>query len=155
MSHTPQDDETTTVAPSAAERDNSASDHHPKSTPAKKKYGPDLVFTSNSLNHKETLRQLSAEMEGHWLGAMPPELFLHKYLKTAENSAQLPPLADDPFKDIPSGGVETSRYGPFVSILYLFPSTLLRTHGLADTRDRGLDPSPEGCEHEHQGRCCE
>lgn len=55
-------------------------------------------------------------MEGHWLGAMPVDKFLHTYLRTAENSALLPILAEDPFSAIPNGRAESARYNPFMSI---------------------------------------
>jgi hypothetical protein len=84
-----------------------------ESTPAKKKYGPDLAYTSAVKTFEEVRSHLGREMDGRWLGAMPVDAFLDKYIPTTEEP--LPELSAKPFEMVPSEGVERTRYDPFVS----------------------------------------
>ena len=84
-----------------------------KSTPAKKKYGPELTS-----NFEEVRSQLGKEMDGRWIGPMPVDDFLKEFHHPAD--APLPDIPEDPFKKVPEGGVESARYEPFVSTR-LFP----------------------------------
>ena len=84
-----------------------------ESTPAKKKYGPDLPYASAVKTFEEVRSHLGREMNGRWLGAMPVDAFLDNYLPATEES--LPELRAKPFGKVPSEGVETARYDPFVS----------------------------------------
>ena len=89
-----------------------------ESTPAKKKYGPDLTFTSEIKNFEEVQSQLGREMDGHWIDLMPVDEFLEEFLRPTD--APLPDIPEDPFKKVPEGGVESAHYEPFVST-HLFP----------------------------------
>ena len=89
-----------------------------ESTPAKKKYGPDLTFASETKNFEEARSHLGKEMNGHWLGPMPVDEFLKEFLPPT--NVLLPDLPEDPFQDVPNDGVESARYEPFVSTR-LFP----------------------------------
>ena len=84
-----------------------------ESTPAKKEYGPDLTFASETKNFEEVRSQLGKEMDGHWVGPMPVEDFLKEFLRPTD--ASLPDIPEDPFKKVPEGGVESARYEPFMS----------------------------------------
>ncbi|KAH0834976.1 hypothetical protein J3R83DRAFT_10690 [Lanmaoa asiatica] len=117
MSDTPQDENTPRAESTAAAKERPATERQFESTPAKKKYGPDLAFASTAANYEKVRKQLASEMEGRWLGAMPVDDFLHTYLRTAGNSAPLPTLAEDPFGAVPSSGVESSRYDPFITAI--------------------------------------
>ena len=90
------------------------------STPAKKKYGPDLAYTSAAKTFEEIRSHLGREMNGCWLGAMPVDAFLDKYVPATEEP--LPDLSAEPFEVVPSDGVESARYDPFVSTR-LIPET--------------------------------
>ena len=61
------------------------SDSGPKSTPAKKKFGADEPFKSQVRQLEEVQNQLSREMDGHWVGAMPVEDFLKDFLPPAND----------------------------------------------------------------------
>ncbi|KAI9461379.1 hypothetical protein HD554DRAFT_2223615 [Boletus coccyginus] len=52
-------------------------------------------------------------MNGRWLGAMPVDAFLDKFVPATKK--KLPALPKNPFKKVPSDGVESTRYRPFVS----------------------------------------
>ena len=84
-----------------------------ESTPAKKKYGPDLTFASETKNFKEVRSQLGKEMDGRWIGPIPVDEFLEEFLRPTD--APLPDIPEDPFKKVPEGGVESACYEPFVS----------------------------------------
>ena len=84
-----------------------------EATPAKKKYGPDLPYASAVKTFEEVRYHLGKEMNGRRLGAMPVDAFLDNYLPATEEP--LPDLPAKPFGKVPSDGVETARYDPFVS----------------------------------------
>ena len=84
-----------------------------ESTPAKKKYGPDLAYSSAVKTFEEVRSHLGREVSGRWLGAMPVDTFLDKYVPATEEP--LPDLSKKPFGKVPTKGVETARYDPFVS----------------------------------------
>ena len=84
-----------------------------ESTPAKKKYGPDLTFTSTVKKFDKVRNQLGKEMDGCWLGPMPVDDFLEEFLRPGDTP--LPDIPEDPFKKVPEGGAESARYDPFVS----------------------------------------
>ena len=84
-----------------------------ESTPAKKKYGPDLTYASAVKTFDEVQYHLGKEMDGCWLGAMPVDAFLDKYLPATEEP--LPNLSAHPFEGVPRDGAESARYDPFVS----------------------------------------
>ena len=115
MPHTHQDETAAQPDPTAAAN----TLHVPQraltseSTPAKKKYGPDLAYTSAVKTFEEVRSHLGREMNGRWLGAMPVDTFLDKYVPATEEP--LPDLSKKPFGKVPSDGVETARYDPFVS----------------------------------------
>jgi hypothetical protein len=115
MSHTQQDE--ASVQPEPTFTDNALHTTQRElatgSTPAKKKYGPDLAYTSAVKTFEEVQGRLGREMNGRWLGAMPVDAFLDKYVPATEEP--LPDLSADPFEEVPSDGVETARYDPFVS----------------------------------------
>ena len=90
-----------------------------ESTPATKKHGPDLLYTSIEKDLEEIRRNLAKEMEGRWLGAMPVDKFLAKYLPVGEDSKPLPNLPNNLFENVPKDGVESQRYNHFVSTLSL------------------------------------
>lgn len=58
-----------------------------------------------------------------WLGPMPVHDFLKEFLCPAD--APLPNLPEDPFKKVPKGGVESTRYEPSVSIRLFLESRVL------------------------------
>jgi hypothetical protein len=125
MSHTQQDE---TAAP--PELTPSANALHTtqrvlasESTPAKKKYGPDLAYTSAVRTFEEVRSHLGREMDGRWLGAMPVDAFLDKYVPATEEP--LPELSVKPFESVPSEGVESTRYDPFVSICLIVETSVL------------------------------
>ena len=84
-----------------------------ESTPAKEKYGPDMTCAPAVEAFEEDQYHLGKEMDGGWLGAMPVDAFLDKYVSaTAEPS---PNLSTHPFERVPRGGVESARHDFFVS----------------------------------------
>jgi len=109
MSH-PHQHEATCVAnaPRVTQREPAS-----ESTPAKKKYGPDLPFASTINTFQKVRHHLGKEMNGRWLGAMPVDAFLDKFVPATKK--KLPVLPRNPFKKVPSDGVESTRYRPFVS----------------------------------------
>ena len=82
-------------------------------TPAKKKYRPDLAYTSAVKTFEEVRSNLGREMNGCWLGVMSIDAFLDKYVPATEEP--LSNLSKKPFKKVTMKGVETSCYDPFVS----------------------------------------
>ena len=86
---------------------------HSESTPAKKKYGPDLAYASAVKTFEEVRYHLGKEMDGRWLGAMPVDAFLDKYVPATEEP--LPDLSPVPFEGVPRNGTESACYDPFVS----------------------------------------
>ena len=94
-----------------------------ESTPAKKKYGPDLAYTSACKTFEEVRYHLGKEMNGRWLGAMPVDAFLDQYVPATEEP--LPDLAENPFESVPKDGVESTRYDPFVSSRFISKTSIL------------------------------
>jgi len=94
-----------------------------ESTPAKKKYGPDLAYTSAVRTFEEVRYHLGKEMDGRWLGAMPVDAFLDKYVPATEEP--LPELPENPFESVPRDGVESTRYDPFVSARLVLSTSIL------------------------------
>ena len=115
MSHTQQDETTAQPGPALTANALHASRRElaSGSTPAKKKYGPDLAYTSAVKTFDEVRGLLGREMDGRWLGAMPVDAFLDKYVPATEEP--LPELRAEPFEGVPSDGGESGRYDPFVS----------------------------------------
>ena len=115
MSHTQQDETVAQPEPTAAVNALHTTQRElaSESTPAKKKYGPDLAYTSAAKTFEEVRSHLGKEMDGHWLGAMPVDAFLDKYVPATEEP--LPKLRAEPFEGVPSDGGESARYDPFVS----------------------------------------
>ena len=126
MSDSLQDETSARVSPIVSAKEQPANQRQFESTPAKKKYGPDLAFTPTAATYDKTRKQLGLEMEGRWLGAIPIGKFLDDHLKPAETLAPLPMRAGDPFRDVPTGGVESARYDPFVSIDSVFSNVMLQ-----------------------------
>ena len=124
MSHTHQDENAVQSVPTVAANPRSATQRGvpSESTPAKKKYGPDLTFTSTFKKFDQARHHLGKEMVGRWLGAMPVDEFIEQFLPPA--NAQLPELHQNPFKDVPEEGLESARYEPFVST-HLIPQSQL------------------------------
>ena len=122
MSHNKQEDTAaqTDPTPTANALHTTQRELASESTPAKKKYGPDLAYTSAVKTFEEVRSHLGREMNGRWLGAMPVDAFLDKYVPAAKEP--LPDLSKKPFEKVPTKGVETSRYDPFVSTR-LIPET--------------------------------
>ena len=87
-----------------------------ESTPVTKKHGPNLPYSTAEEDLKAIRLQLAKEMEGRWLGAMPVDDFVERYLPRGNNSKPLPDLQRNPFENIPDG-VESQRYNHFVSNL--------------------------------------
>ena len=87
-----------------------------ESTPITKKHGPNSPYSTAEEDLKAIRLQLAKEMEGRWLGAMPVDDFVEKYLPLGKNSKPLPELHRNPFENIPNG-VESQRYNHFVSTL--------------------------------------
>jgi hypothetical protein len=118
MSHTHQNDTCSTEpstanAPHVTQRELAS-----ESTPAKKKYGPDLLYASVVQPFDKVREQLGKEMDGRWVGAMPVDAFFDKCVPATEEP--LPDLSDNPFAKVPSDGAESSRYDPFVSTRLIF-----------------------------------
>ena len=115
MYHTEQDETATKLEPTVTDNALHATQREfaSESTPAKKKYGPDLAYTSAVKTFEEVQSHLGKEMNGRWLGAMPVDAFLDKYVPAAEEP--LPDLGANPFWAVRSDGVESTRYDPFVS----------------------------------------
>ena len=115
MSHTQQDEASAQLEPPVTANALHATQRElaSGSTPAKKKYGPDLAYTSAIKTFEEVRSHLGREMNGCWLGAMPVDAFLDKYVPATEEP--LPDLSKKPFEVVPSDGVESARYDPFVS----------------------------------------
>ena len=119
MSHTHQDETSSQrqlTAPPTAPRVSQIA-LTSESTPATKKHGPDLLYTSIEKDLEEIRHDLTKEMEGRWLGAMPVDKFLAKYLPVGEDSKLLPNLPDNLFENVPRDGVESQRYNYFVGTL--------------------------------------
>ena len=114
MSHTHQDETTAQPEPTlTANALHTQFELASGSTPAKKKYGPDLAYTSAVKTFDEVRGLLGREMDGRWLGAMPVDAFLNKYVPAT--GEPLPELRAKPFEGVPSDGGESARYDPFVS----------------------------------------
>ena len=115
MSHTQQDktaaqpEPTVTADALHATRRELASE----STLAKKKYEPDLAYTSAVKTFEDVRGYLGREMNGRWLGAMPVNAFLDKYVLATKEP--LPKLRAKPFEGVPTDGMERALYDPFVS----------------------------------------
>ena len=84
-----------------------------ESTPAKKKFGSDIIYASVVQPFDEVRDQLEKEMGGHWLGAMPVDTFFDELVPATKEP--LPELPDDPFANVPIDGAESTFYDPFVS----------------------------------------
>ena len=115
MSHTHQNDTTTQPEPTAVANAPRGTQRElaSASTPAKKKYGPDVIYTSVIEYFDEVRDQLGKEMNGRWLGAMPIDAFFDKWVPATEEPS--PELPDDPFVNVPTDGAESALYDPFVS----------------------------------------
>ena len=114
MSHTQQDETVAQPEPTVTGNASHTTQRElaSGSTPAKKKYGPDLAYTSAVKTFEEVQGLLGREMNGRWLGTMPVGAFLDEYVPATEEP--LPDLLADPFEVVPSNG-ESARYDPFVS----------------------------------------
>ena len=117
---------------------------------AKKTYGPDLAYTSAVKTFEEVRSHLGREMNGRWLGAMPVDAFLDKYVPAAKEP--LPDLSKKPFEKVPTKGVETSRYDPFVSTVLSRKQQFCDNVRHPDRRYRRMDAPPPGCKHKQEGR---
>ena len=115
MSHTHQNDTTAQPEPTAAVNAPRVTQRElgSESTPAKKKYGPDLLYASVVEPFDKVREQLGKEMNGRWLGAMPVDMFFDKWVPATKEP--LPELLDDPFVNVPTDGAESALYDPFVS----------------------------------------
>ena len=109
MSHTLQSESAAQPEPTTATRSQPASG----STPAKKKYGPDVIYASVVQPFDKIREHLGEEMDGRWVGAMPVDTFFDELVPATKEP--LPELPDDPFANVPTDGAEISLYDPFVS----------------------------------------
>ena len=118
MSHTHQDEPTTELKTPATPKPSRVAQlaQPSESTPVTKKHGPNSLYSTAEEDLKAIRLQLVKEMEGRWLGAMPADDFVEKYLPLDKNSRPLPELHRNPFENIPDG-VESQRYNHFVSTL--------------------------------------
>ena len=81
---------------------------------------PQLVPPSQRINTQSTF---CLTLDPFHSGAMPVGAFLDKYVPATEEP--LPDLSKKPFGNVPSDGVETSRYDPFVSTRLISETTVL------------------------------
>ncbi|KAG9317721.1 hypothetical protein JVU11DRAFT_1937 [Chiua virens] len=77
------------------------------STPAKKKFGSNLPYTSTPQDYESARDHLSNEMEGRWVGAMPVEEFFKTFLPVA--GAPLPEISENPFQNVQESGPDNRR----------------------------------------------
>ncbi|KAF8125081.1 hypothetical protein EV363DRAFT_1351495 [Boletus edulis] len=54
-------------------------------------------------------------MNGRWLGAMPVDAFLNKYIPATKKP--LSDLPDNPFENVPRDGMESGLYDPFITAI--------------------------------------
>ncbi|KAG9317803.1 hypothetical protein JVU11DRAFT_2026 [Chiua virens] len=87
------------------------------STPAKKKFGSNLAYTSTPQDYESARDHLSKEMEGRWVGAMPIEEFLNTFVPTSDVPLPEIPENFNPFQNVPESGQDSSRYGPFIDAI--------------------------------------
>ncbi|KAG9317806.1 hypothetical protein JVU11DRAFT_2029 [Chiua virens] len=85
------------------------------STPARKKFGPNLPYTSAPQDYESARDHLSKEMEGRWVGAMPVEEFLDTFLSAAH--VPLPEIPEHLFEKVQESGPDSGRYGPFIDAI--------------------------------------
>ena len=95
-----------------------------ESTPITKKHGVDVSYASTRPDFRELRLRLAREMDRRWLGAMPVEDFLDKFVPVKK---PLPTLSPDPFRNVPQDVVESKRYDHFVST-HIFSETQWRDH---------------------------
>ncbi|KAF8553360.1 kinase-like protein [Imleria badia] len=110
MSHTQQNDTAEANAPHVAQRALAS-----ESTPAKKKYGPDLLYASVVQPFDEVRHPLGKEMDGRCVGPMPVDAFFDKCVPATEEP--LPDVSDNPFVKVPRDGAESSRYDPSIAAI--------------------------------------
>ena len=70
-----------------------------ESMPAKKKYGPNLLYASVVEPFDKVRDQIKKEMDGRWLGAMPVDMFFDKWAPATKEP--LPELPNNPFVNLP------------------------------------------------------
>ena len=120
MSHTHQDETVAQLQPHTTPKPSRVTQlaRLSESTPVTKKHGPDSQFTSAGEDLKAVRLQLAKEMEGRWLGAMPIDDFVEKYLPLGKNPKPLLDLHENPFENIPDGP-ESQIHNHFVSTLII------------------------------------
>ncbi|KAF9235779.1 hypothetical protein BU15DRAFT_77621 [Melanogaster broomeanus] len=126
---------------SAAAQDQAASAaENLQSTPAVKKDGPhstELPPAQREANHK-----LAVDMKGRFIGPMPVEVFLEKYLTSTVKVEDHPEVPRDAFSKVATAVDEKRMYDPFVQAIapWMLGLKAVNTSASVDTGDFPLKP---------------
>ena len=91
----------------------------PTSTPISNKTSGNYSYASETHDRDSANYRLAQESSGYFLGAMPPQKFLKKFLATDEGTPGCPD-SEGAFESVLSAKKEVDMYAPFVSRVLCF-----------------------------------
>ena len=91
----------------------------PTSTPISNKTSGNHSYASETHDRDSANHRLAQETSGYFLGAMPPQQFLKRFLPISKGTPRCPNLKGA-FASVSSAGKEVDMYAPFVSSVLRF-----------------------------------
>ena len=95
----------------------------PTSTPISNKTSGSYTYASEIHDRDSANYRLALETSGLFLGAMPPQQFLDKFLPISANAPKCPD-SKGAFASVERIGREVYMYEPFVSLVLIFASAV-------------------------------
>jgi hypothetical protein len=108
----------------------------PTSTPISNKTSGNHSYASETHDRDSANYRLAQETSGYFLGAMPPQQFLNRFLPTSKGTPECP-NSEGAFTSVLSAGKEVDMYTPFVSRSFVPVPTVLYQH-LIDNGSDGI-----------------
>ena len=106
----------------------------PTSTPISNKTSGNHSYASETHDRDSANYRLAQESSGYFLGAMPPQQFLNRFLPTSKGTPECP-NSEGAFKSVSSAGKEVDMYTPFVSRSFVPVPTVLYQHLIDNSSD--------------------
>ena len=100
---------------------------NPTSTPISNKTSGNYTYASRIHDRDSANYRLALETTGLFLGAMPPQKFLEKFLPISQDAPECP-NSTGAFASVGSTKKEVNMYAPFVSMVLVSASAMLLTN---------------------------
>ena len=107
---------------------------NPASTPISNKTSGNHSYASETHDRDSANYRLAQETSGLFLGSMPPQKFLKRFLPISQNTPECPD-SKGAFAGVSSANKEVDMYPPFVSTVLCFCAPVVQQHLIDNCSD--------------------